>query len=284
MSRQPLILNRSEDPRRKYLLPHMPYKFLAAPVLDNESVHGVLMLVRQDDRADFSNSDRNLAIVIADQLGVMLRNRAMLEGMRKFGEQMAGALIEAVEAKDPYTRGHSERVQAISVHVGEALGLPRTDLEDLFWGSIMHDIGKIAIPDVILSKPGLLTADEYTFVKTHPERSYEILHHIEYLNRSAQDGARYHHERFDGGGYPMGLEGKGIPLAARVIAVADTYDAMTSSRSYRPAMSHDDAIAEIVRVSGRQLDPEVVNAFQSWCQVDPDWLRRITFQGEFTRG
>jgi HD-GYP domain-containing protein (c-di-GMP phosphodiesterase class II) len=284
MSRQPLILNRPTDPRRKYLLPHMPYKFLAAPVLDNESVRGVLMLVRQDDRADFSNSDRSLAKVVADQLGVMLRNRAMLEGMRKFGEQMAGALIEAVEAKDPYTRGHSERVQAVSVHVGEALGLPRADLEDLFWGSIMHDIGKIAIPDVILSKPGLLTADEYTFIKTHPERSYEILHHIEYLNRSAQDGARYHHERFDGGGYPMGLEGKGIPLAARVIAVADTYDAMTTSRSYRPAMSHEDAIAEIVRVSGRQLDPEVVSAFHSWCQADPDWLRRITFEDEFTRG
>ena len=101
---------------------------------------------------------------------------------------------------------------------------------------------------------------------------------------SAQDGARYHHERFDGDGYPTGLEGKGIPLAARVIAVADTYDAMTSSRSYRPAMSHDDAIAEIARVSGRQLDPEVVNAFQSWCQADPDWLRRITFQDEFTGG
>ncbi len=242
------------------------------------------MLVRQPTRPDFSNSDRSLAKVVADQLGVMMRNRTMLEGMRKFGEQMAGALIEAVEAKDPYTRGHSERVQAVSVHIGQSLGLPRGDLEDLFWGSIMHDIGKIAIPDVILSKPGVLTADEYTFIKTHPERSFEILRHIEYLNRSALEGARYHHERFDGTGYPLGLEGKGIPLPARVIAVADAYDAMTSSRSYRVAMSHDDAVAEIDRVSGAQLDPEVVSAFESAYRNDDRWLKDITLHEEFRRG
>ena len=283
MSRTPLILNRPQDPRRRFLLPHMPYKFLACPVLDHETVQGALILVRQDKRPDFSNSDRSLAKVVADQLGVMMRNHSMLEGMRKFGEQMAGALIEAVEAKDPYTRGHSERVQAVSVHIGQALGLPRADLEDLFWGSIMHDIGKIAIPDVILSKPGLLTADEYTFIKTHPERSFEILHHIEYLNRSALEGARYHHERFDGTGYPRGLEGKGIPLPARVIAVADAYDAMTSSRSYRAAMSHDHAVAEIDRVSGQQLDPEVVSAFQGACREGAQWLREIRFQDELNR-
>lgn len=284
MSRAPLILNRPEDPRRRYLLPHLPYKFLACPVVGDTAVQGALMLVRQPTRPDFSNSDRSLAKVVADQLGVMMRNRAMLEGMRKFGEQMAGALIEAVEAKDPYTRGHSERVQAVSVHIGQSLGLPRGDLEDLFWGSIMHDIGKIAIPDVILSKPGVLTADEYTFIKTHPERSFEILRHIEYLNRSALEGARYHHERFDGTGYPLGLEGKGIPLPARVIAVADAYDAMTSSRSYRAAMSHDDAVAEIDRVSGAQLDPEVVSAFETAYRNDDRWLKDITLHEEFRRG
>ncbi len=267
-SKKTLILNDPNEPARKYLMPHMPYKFLASPVVDGKEVQGMLVLIRRPDALDFAASDRNLAAVVAEHLGVNLVNQRAIETMRKFGDQLAGVLIEAVEAKDPYTAGHSGRVQLVAVHIGRALGLARPDLEDLFWGSMLHDVGKIAIPDVILTKPGRLTRDEFTFIQTHPERSYEILRHIDHLRPSALNGARYHHERFDGKGYPAGLAGTEIPLPARVIAVADTYDAMTSSRSYRSATSHEAAIEEITRVAGTQLDPEIARAFASACRSD----------------
>ncbi len=267
-SRQTLILNAGNEPARKFLMPHMPYKFLASPIVDGEEVQGMLVLVRRPDAMDFVASDRNLAAVIADHVGVTVRNQAAIETMRRFGDQLVSVLTEAVEAKDPYTAGHSERVQLVSVHIGLALGLARADLEDLFWASMLHDIGKSGIPDVILTKPGRLTDEEISFIQTHPQRSYEILRHIDHLRSGALAGVRYHHERFDGTGYPAKLAGAAIPLPARIIAVADTYDAMTSSCSYRPAMSHEAALDEITRVAGAQLDPEITRAFENACRTD----------------
>ena len=158
------------------------------------------------------------------------------------------------------------------------MGLKKSDLADLYWGSIMHDVGKIGIPDVILCKPGRLTESEFTFIKTHPERSYEILRHVNYVTQNTLDGARYHHERFEGGGYPAGLSGQEIPVHARIIAIADAYDAMTSSRSYRAAMDHETAMREIERSSGTHLDPEICRAFVGSCQDDRAWLDRISFR------
>ena len=133
--------------------------------------------------------------------------------------EMAAALIEAVEAKDPYTRGHSERVHHIAMEIGRALRLPARELDNLFWGSLLHDVGKIGIPDAVLCKPGRLTRDEFTFIMVHPERSYEILRHIDRL-QGAVPGARHHQEKYDGTGYPHGLAGNDIPYNARIIAVA----------------------------------------------------------------
>ena len=149
------------------------------------------------------------------------------------------------------------------------------EFADLLWGALLHDIGKIGIPDAILMKPAALTDDEYTFIKTHPGRSYDILQHIEQLGPSALDAARFHQERFDGNGYPFGLTGTEIPLVARVVAVADTYDAVTSSRSYRPARSHEDAIEVIRTVSGTQLDPELAQMFLRLVEQDEGWLSTI---------
>ena len=273
---RPLILNIG-DPRREFLLPHMPYHVMACPVMRGD-VGGVLVLLRIKPAHEFENSDRSLAQVIAEQMANTLRGHSILRNMREFGEQLAGALIEAVEAKDPYTRGHSERVQAIAVGIGRFMGLKKSDLADLYWGSIMHDVGKIGIPDVILCKPGRLTESEFTFIKTHPERSYEILRHVNYVTQNTLDGARYHHERFEGGGYPAGLSGQEIPVHARIIAIADAYDAMTSSRSYRAAMDHETAMREIERSSGTHLDPEICRAFVGSCQDDRAWLDRISFR------
>jgi len=191
--------------------------------------------------------------------------------MGNFTEQMAQALVEAVEAKDPYTRGHSERVDFLALEIGRAMGLSADELQDLHWASLLHDVGKIGIPDALLSKPGGLNKDELTFVMMHAERSYEILRNVEQM-KNALPGLRHHHEMYDGNGYPLGLKGEKIPLHARIMAVADTYDSITSSRAYRPGRSHELAMAEIDRVSGTQLDPAIVELFKKMCASEPEWL------------
>lgn len=274
-SHKPLIINDLDDDRRAYLLTNLPFKLLAIP---NEGCGGpdsVLLLLRHADSPDFTNSDLSLARVFFGQAMVMLRNLSLLAKMAKFTREIASSLVETVEAKDPYTRGHSERVELITSGLAREIGVPDDQHTDLTWGALFHDIGKIGIPDAILMKPSRLTADEYVFIKTHPERSYEILKHIEQLGATALDGARYHQERFDGQGYPFGLAGSEIPLAARIIAVADTYDAVTSSRSYRPAANHEKGMSVVAEVKGAQLDPEIVQVFEELVARDDDWLAAI---------
>ena len=280
IGKKPIVINESDDPRRTYLLAKAPYRVIACPVANGPVVDGMLALVRHPDQSEFSNSDRNLAMVVAKQVAVLLRNRKMLGDMRRFADQMAAALIEAVEAKDPYTRGHSERVQGFSVRLGRAAELLAADVEAVSWGALLHDVGKIGIPDAILCKTGKLTNDEYTLVKIHPERSYEILRHVEHLGQNALDAARYHQEKFDGTGYPHGLRGDDIPLHARVIAVGDTYDAITSSRAYRAAQSHEAAMREIRDVAGSQLDPRFVAIFEKLFEDDPLPLLEIAGRPE----
>ena len=272
--REALVLNDANDPRRPYVFTDMPYKVLACPLLEGRNVSAVLVLIRHQDRVNFSASDRKLAQVTANQFSNLLHLSQTMEEVKSFTEQMAAALIEAVEAKDPYTRGHSERVRQISYEIGAVLGLPQAELLSLAQSALLHDVGKIGIPDAVLCKPGALTRDEYTFIKVHPTRGGEILRHIERLGH-VLPGVLHHHERMDGGGYPDGLAGKAIPLQGRIIAVADTYDSITSSRAYRPGRSHEQALAEIQRVSGTQLDPDAVGAFLAACAAGPAWIREL---------
>ncbi len=273
-AKQVVVLNDRDDPRRAYIFTHMPYKVMAYPIFTDDAVTSMLVLINHEHKDDFSNSDRKLGEMLASQLSGLIRLYSMMNEMARFTEQMAAALIEAVEAKDPYTRGHSERVHHISMEIGRALGLRDDDLENLYWGSLLHDVGKIGIPDAVLCKPGRLSRDEYTFIMVHPERSYEILRHIDRL-KDAVPGARHHQEKWDGTGYPHGLKGDRIPLHGRIIAVADTYDSITSSRAYRPGRSHEVAIAEIDRVAGTQLDPAIVAVFKAVCEKEPEWLSRF---------
>jgi HD-GYP domain-containing protein (c-di-GMP phosphodiesterase class II) len=278
-ARETVVINDKTDPRRAYIFTDMPYKLLAAPVFRGDIVVAVLVLVNHDYKSDFTNSDRKIAEMTANQLSVMIHMCSMLDEMQDFTEQMAAALIESVEAKDPYTRGHSERVHKISMEIGRALDLPVKELDNLFWGSLLHDVGKIGIPDAVLCKPGRLTRDEYTFIMVHPERSYEILRHIDRL-KDAVPGARHHQEKFDGTGYPHGLKGKNIPLHGRIIAVADTYDSITSSRAYRAGRSHEAAMTEIDKVSGTQLDPDIVAVFRQVCAAEPGWIEHFGIKRE----
>ncbi len=271
-ARNAVVMNTKDDPRRQYLFANMRYRVLACPVVETGAAPSMLVLLRVEDGPEFTNGDRSLAAVIAHQTAIMIQNHAMLGSLQKFGVQMAGALIEAIEAKDPYTRGHSERVQSVSVRLAKAAGLTGDSISDVSWGALLHDVGKMGVPDNIICKAGALTADEFTMIKMHPERSYEILRHIEELSRGALDAARYHHERVDGTGYPHGLRGKQIPVESRVISIGDTYDALTSSRSYRAAASHDDALRIIRDAAGTQLDADLVQTFENLCVREPSAL------------
>ncbi len=278
-SGETVVLNDAADPRRAYILTDMPYRVLACPVRSERKGDSLVVLLNHMHKAPFTNNDRRLAEVLASQLSSLAKSYLLVRNMSQFSEQLAAALVEAVEAKDPYTRGHSERVNFLSMEIGRAMGLAEEDLQDLHWGSLLHDVGKIGIPDAILCKPARLTEDEYIFIKVHPERSYEILRYIEHL-KNAMPGVRHHQEMFDGNGYPHGLKGDRIPLHARIIAVADTYDSITSSRAYRPGRTHEKALAEIERVSGSQLDPAVVEVFGQICAAEPQWLERFRIRRE----
>ncbi|MDQ1725821.1 MAG: hypothetical protein QOG52_2849 [Frankiaceae bacterium] len=185
--------------------------------------------------------------------------------LRQYAEQEKAydatlrALIAAIEVKDGYTRGHSERVSRIATMIAHEAHLPEFRVDAVRYGALLHDVGKTGIPSRILGKHGKLTDEEFDVIKTHPARGLEMLEGIEFLTDSLA-GVFHHHERMDGAGYPLGLVGLEIPEIARIIMVADAFDAMTSTRSYRPARSVEKAVAELRRCEGVQFDPAMVAA------------------------
>jgi HD-GYP domain-containing protein (c-di-GMP phosphodiesterase class II) len=173
--------------------------------------------------------------------------------------EAVAALVAAVEVKDRETQGHNHRVARLCVQIGRELGMTSTDLRTLARAGLLHDVGKLGIPDAILHKQGPLTADEWTVMKTHPEIGLRILKRSGHFRRELL-AVLYHHERMDGSGYPHGLHGDAIPIEARIIAVADTYDVLTSDRPYRKALSSADAIETVLREAGTHLDARLVHA------------------------
>jgi putative nucleotidyltransferase with HDIG domain len=182
--------------------------------------------------------------------------------MRKIYLETIQALATAIEAKDPYTRGHSERVAMYSSIIAEEMNLPEDFLNTLNFAALLHDIGKIGIPDEILNKPGKLSEEEFDRIRIHPILGANIVEKIDFLAQ-ASSYIRFHHERQNGRGYPEGLKGENIPLGAAILAVADAFDAMTSDRPYRRAWNLDDTLHEIESNSGIQFRPEVVEALKN---------------------
>lgn len=170
------------------------------------------------------------------------------------------SLVNALEAKDPYTRGHSERVARTAGRVAEyAYGISR-ESKEVYLAGRLHDLGKVGVRETVLGKPGPLTDEELEHIKEHPIKGQQILSQLDWL-QSVALAVRHHHERFDGQGYPDGLKGEQIPTASRILALADSYDAMTSDRPYRPARSAEEAAGEIARNAGTQFDPEWTQVF-----------------------
>lgn len=181
-------------------------------------------------------------------------------GLREAYADTVRSLVGALEAKDPYTRGHSERVAKYAVAIGNRMQMDPRIIDQIERAALLHDLGKLAIPRTLLVKPGKLSHSEMLTIREHPDVGARMIERVPHL-RELAGFVRYHHERFDGAGYPCGVSGSGIPAVARVLAVADSYDAMTSTRAYRPAMNADRAMQELVSGSGSQFDPAVVNAF-----------------------
>jgi putative nucleotidyltransferase with HDIG domain len=209
-----------------------------------------------------AEKERQLERYAADLRETFKEERARAQELRQSYMLTVRALANAVEARDAYTGRHAERVAAYGLQLADAYGMRLGDDPEIEFGFLLHDIGKVAVPDAILFKTSRLTEEEYALIAQHPVVGAEILRDVDFLGEGKLV-VRHHHERWDGTGYPDRLVGDEIPLAARVFSVADTLDALTTDRPYRPASNWTDARLEIRKFSGTQFDPDVVNAFET---------------------
>lgn len=208
------------------------------------------------------------------------RLRATMQDLERSYDITIEAMGDALDLRDQETEGHSRRVTAYTIELARALGVGPDDLRTIARGAFLHDIGKIATPDSILLKPGRLSPDEMTIMREHCQRGYEMVRKIPFL-REAAEIVYSHQERFDGNGYPRGLKGNDIPLGARIFAIADTLDAMTSDRPYRKGTTFAAARTEIARCSGTQFDPMIINVFLTISDDHWTQIRKRTEQPDF---
>lgn len=234
--------------------------YVGAPVFLKGGIPaGVLMLFHRNPRG---YTPRDLAFVrtVTNQVGITLDRKRLMDRITEMNFEAVRALVSAIESRDVYTRGHSIQVAELSVAVAREMDFSPRELTLLEFAGLLHDVGKIAVPEKILQKKSSLTEDEWQIVRQHPIISAKIIEPISNL-KQIHNWILYHHERFDGSGYPEKIAGKSIPLASRIMAVCDTYSAMTSNRPYRTALARGTALKEIRLVAGMQLDPSVVETF-----------------------
>jgi len=235
---------------------------VSVPIMIKDDLIGVISMINRENGQPFSEEDRTLLATIASEAAMAIHNLLLLEKVQNSYFGMVKALIAAVEAKDIYTRGHSERVTQYSMLIAEEMNLPRTRRDIIQKAGFLHDIGKITIDLAILNKPTFLTAEEREKIKLHPEVGYHIIEPIDF-EEEVKVSILQHHERVDGKGYPHGVNEHHLILESRILAVADSFDAMTTQRPYRQAQTVEAAMAELDRCSGTQFDPEVVRAFKA---------------------
>ena len=258
-SREPIVVNRSITERPGWPCPQVR-QMIAVALAEGGDVFGWLVALNHVDDGEFDTAEANLLASVAAILGIHSGN---IELYRQQAELLGGvvrALTSAIDAKDTYTCGHSDRVARVAVCLARDLGCDAKTIDTLYLAGQLHDIGKIGIDDDVLCKAGKLSDEEYEHIKHHVEIGHHILHDLAKLEEVLPI-VLHHHEAWDGGGYPHQLESKRIPLAARILAVADAFDAMSSDRPYRKRMP-DDQVDRILRAgAGKQWDPQVIDAF-----------------------
>jgi putative nucleotidyltransferase with HDIG domain len=232
---------------------------LFVPLLTHHQHHGVLHVHSHEPDA-FDEEDAKLLYTLANQLATNIENLDLLKEVQRLFHSCIEGFSTALEFKDEETEGHCQRVSAYATEVARIMDFDLKMQELIHQGAMLHDIGKIGVPDAILKKPGSLSSDEWQIMKRHPEYGYRMLKNINFPEEVTLI-LRQHHERYDGTGYPEGLKSEDIFIGARIFSLVDTYDALRSNRPYHKGISHEDASQEILRWSGKQFDPKVVEAF-----------------------
>ncbi len=251
-----------------------PKSFVAVPLMTRNQVIGVMAAERIKGLADFSSNDLDYVMNFCSQIATSLENARLIENMKSSFMSSILSLASALEAKDSYTRGHSNRVAVYSTIIARRIGLDEDRVELIRQMALMHDIGKIGIPDHIINKEGKLTHEEFSAIRRHPLVGMQIIRPL-MVHHADLSMVKSHHERYDGLGYPEGLSGDDIPLEARILGVADSFDAMTSDRPYRAALNWETALAELQQNRGRQFCPYVVDVFKSVVGSFPPDLKAL---------
>jgi hypothetical protein len=245
---------------------HDPFRFLVVKMQHQGEFDGLLGMVSFNVEQIFRRSELRLLKSIVEQIAILIANMNLYHDLERFIINMVKSLVNTIEAKDIYTRGHSERVNLYSMIMADRLGLDEEQKKCLNWASILHDIGKIGIPEAILNKRASLNDDEFRIILEHPQKGSDILEPLEQLSGSLP-AILHHHERYDGQGYPDGMKGNDIPLLARIISIADTYDAINSNRAYRKLRPPSKAMDILEQAAGSQLDPQLVKEFKQVYQT-----------------
>lgn len=251
------------DPRFKEgqsILSYNIRSVMCVPLMSKGVTMGVLYIDNRQASGCFSAEDLDFLQGFSNQAAIAIERTKMYEELEDSYLSSIQVLANVLDSHDPYTHGHSERVMSYSVMIAREMNLSEKQVKNIKYAALLHDIGKVGISKAIINKEGGLTEEEFMQIKSHPDAGYKIVQPIKFLHEKLA-ALRHHHEKYDGTGYPEGLKGDLIPLDARIIAVADTFDAITSTRSYRKARSKDFAVNEIQKNSGIQFDPRVVEAF-----------------------
>lgn len=261
---KPVIVNDIQTDNRFFKIADEQFKFttrgmICVPVRSKDKVLGAFQAINKKDGV-FDDHDKEVFLALADQVAIAIENANLYQELKDAFYGTAEALAETIEIRDPYTVGHTRRVMNYCLMIGKSIGLSKKELEDLRLAAILHDVGKIGMRDDVLLKNGRLNRDEFEKMVMHAKYGAEILSHVKQL-KDVVPGIRSHHERIDGKGYPDNLKDKDIPVIAKIIAVADTFDAMTTNRPFRKAMSRESAFKKLRNNAGTQLDKDIVDTF-----------------------
>ncbi|NTU55702.1 MAG: GAF domain-containing protein [Anaerolineales bacterium] len=265
-----LTTNAQEDPRFENQMSVASYRLrsiLCVPLKIKDKLIGVIYVDNRARVGIFQTQDQALITAFADQAAVAIDNAQLFDDLQAKNRELEEAYqatlegwVSALDMRDKETEGHTQRVTVLTQRLARAMGVDDAQMVHITRGALLHDIGKMAIPDSILLKPGALTEEERELIKQHPKYAYDMLKTIDFL-RPAIDIPHYHHEKWDGSGYPDGLRGEEIPFPARIFPVIDVWDALTSNRPYRKGLPHEEVKARIKADAGSHFDPQVVEAF-----------------------